>query len=178
LYAVQDLKTGADLWVLPLTGDGKPFPVVQTAFDERHGQFSPDGHWLAYVSNETGRDEVYVRPFPEPGQKVQASIGGGIYPRWRRDGKELFYVGLDNRVVAVPLSTESKDRTIKPGPPATLFRNLRLTVLGNVGTTGTALSRPPYAVADDGRFLLDVSADDAGSAPIDVVLNWTAALKR
>ena len=80
LYAIQDLKAGSDLWALPLTGERKPFPVLQTSFDEVQGQFSPDGRWV--------------------------STGGGIYPRWRRDGRELFYVTPDNRLMAMPIQWE------------------------------------------------------------------------
>ena len=89
LYAAQDDKTGSDLWALPLVGDRKPFAVVQTNFDEMQGQFSPDARWLAYASNESGRFEIYVRPFPEAGGKWQVSTGGGTQPRWGRNGQEL-----------------------------------------------------------------------------------------
>jgi serine/threonine protein kinase/Tol biopolymer transport system component len=175
LYGVQDSKTRADLWALPLTGDRTPFPVVQTAFDDLTGRFSPDGRWLAYVSNETGRYEVYVRPFPGPGEKQQVSIGGGIFPIWSHDGRELFYLGLDSRMVAVPVPAGSDARSLQPGAAVTLFQNPRLAVAGNNGI-GSFLSRAPYAVMADGRFLLDVTAD--ASLPITVVLNWPAALKK
>ena len=81
LYATQDPKTASDLWALPLTGERKPFPVVQTSFDDLQGQFSPDGRWLAYASNESGRYEIYLRPFPEPSGKLQVSTAGGLQPR-------------------------------------------------------------------------------------------------
>ena len=92
LYAIQHPKTGLDLWALPLAGDRKPFPVVQTPFDETAGQFSPNGRWVAYQSNESRQVEIYVRPFPGPGSQWQVSTAGGSQPRWRPDGKELFYV--------------------------------------------------------------------------------------
>ncbi len=103
LYRSVDPTTGHDLWALPLDGDKKPFPVVRTNSNEPYGQFSPDGKWIAYQSNESGRDEVYVQPFPGPGAKVRISTNGGAQMRWRRDGKELFYIALDGRLMAVPI---------------------------------------------------------------------------
>jgi Tol biopolymer transport system component len=98
LYSIQDPKTNADLWVLPLTADGQPSaapaPFANTKFNEQQGQFSPDGHWIAYASDESGRHEVYVRPFPSGPGKWQISISGGELPRWRRDGKELYFMSL------------------------------------------------------------------------------------
>ena len=149
--------------------------MVQTSFDEVQGQFSPDGRWVAYASNESGRYEIYIRPFPGPGGKWQVSTGGGIYPRWRRDGKELFYVAPDNRMMAAPIQVAADGRTLSPGAPVALFAS-RLTT-GNTGIGGFA-SRAQYAVAPDGRFLLNVSADDAAASPITIVQNWTALLKK
>src|SRR5207248_11172645 len=103
LYAVQDATTQADIWALPLVGERTPFPVVQTQFDEIQGQFSPDGQWIAYASNESGRYEIYIRSFAAAGTKRQVSTGGGLQPRWRRDGKELFYVAPDHRMMAVAI---------------------------------------------------------------------------
>src|SRR5438309_4316078 len=85
-------RTGNDIWMLPMFGDRKPQPFLQTAFNEVYGRFSPDGHWVAYASNESGRFEIYVVPFPSRGGKWQVSTGGGLWPRWRHDGKELFYL--------------------------------------------------------------------------------------
>lgn len=101
LFSVAASKTGSDLWVLPLFGDRKPFPILQTALNESAGQFSPDGHWIAYASNESGRFEVYVAPFPGPGGKWQVSAAGGFFPRWRRDTREMFYLAPDNALMAV-----------------------------------------------------------------------------
>jgi Tol biopolymer transport system component len=173
LYTVQDPKNASDLWALPLTGERQPSPVVQTPFDDVHGQFSPDGRWVAYASNETGRYEIYITRFPGPGGKTQVSTGGGIYPRWRPDGRELFFIAPDNRMMAVAVGTAAAFTT---GTPASLFVT-QLATGGNVGI-GTFVSRAEYAMAADGRFLLNVIADDTMATPITVVLNWTALLPR
>ena len=174
LYTVQDSKTGSDLWALPLSGERKPFPVVQTSFDEVQGQFSPNGRWVAYASNETGQYEVYVQPFPGPGGKALVSRDGGIYPRWRPDGQELFYLSLDNRLLAAPVQVVSDSRTLSPGAPVTLF-STHIASRGNVGSGGFA-SHAQYDVAPDGRFLLNLTAEDTPS-PITFMLNWPAALR-
>ena len=96
-----DPKTRTDIWALPMRGGGKPFPVVQTSANERQAQFSPDGKWIAYQSDRSGRTEVYVQPFPGPGAQSPMSTNGGVQVRWRSDGKELFYVALDGRLMAV-----------------------------------------------------------------------------
>jgi Tol biopolymer transport system component len=174
LYATQDPKTGSDLWALPLEGERKPFAVAQTGFEETQGQFSPDGHWIAYASNETGRYEIYVRPFPDAGGKWQLSTAGGIYPRWRPDGRELFYVAPDNGLVGVPLQVAAATRTVTPGAPVALFQT-RLATGGNTGVSGYA-ARPQYAVAADGRFLMNVTAEDTVTSPITIAQNWMAGL--
>ena len=92
LYDSLDPKRGFDMWALPLEGERKPFEVVQTDFNEGLGQFSPDGRWIAYQSDKTGRFEIYVRPFPGPGDDVRVSIDGGAQVRWNPNGKELFYI--------------------------------------------------------------------------------------
>jgi dipeptidyl aminopeptidase/acylaminoacyl peptidase len=174
LYTSQDPRTGSDLWSLSPDGDPKPSVVVQTPFDETQAQFSPDGRWIAYASNETGRYEIYVRSFPGPGGKWQVSTEGGIYPRWRRDGKELFYVAFDNHLMAVPIQAALARHTVNPGAPSELFVT-RLTVGANV-FAGGVLSRAQYAVASDGRFLMNVETEAPAAPPITLVLNWTAAL--
>ena len=104
LYASQNSMTGSDLWALPLFGERKPIEVARTPFREFEGRFSPDGHWVAYESTETGRAEIYVQPFPGPGPKSQISVGGGAYPRWRRDGLELFYLAPGKQLMAVSIA--------------------------------------------------------------------------
>jgi Tol biopolymer transport system component len=154
----------ADLWLLSLP-DGKASPLVQTEFDEMAGAFSPDGRWLAYASNESGRFEIYVRPFPEPGGKWEISTTGGVEPRWRRDGRELFYVTPDGRLMAAEVRTGA---AFEAGTPKALF----VTSLKNA-----AGSR--YDVTPDGqRFLVNRPVADESAPPITLVQNWPALLKR
>jgi dipeptidyl aminopeptidase/acylaminoacyl peptidase len=122
LFEAVDPKTGSDIWALPFDGDRKPFPVVQTSFDESTSQFSPDGKWIAYQSNESGRYEIYLQPFPGPAGKSQVSTNGGAQVRWRRDGKELFYIAFDGRLMAVPIRfTANAVQVIDAGTPMPLF---------------------------------------------------------
>jgi eukaryotic-like serine/threonine-protein kinase len=170
LYQRAEPKTGIDLWVLSMTGERKSLAVVQTAMDQPGGEFSPDGRWLAYESNESGRFEVYVQPFPEAGGKWQISSAGGTQPRWRRDGKELYYVAPDARLMAVTVAATPDGKTLDPGVPVPLFR----TPLAS--GAGVSAGRPEYAVAPDGRFLMNTVVDDTAPSPITVVLNWEEEL--
>jgi eukaryotic-like serine/threonine-protein kinase len=176
LYSTLDVQTQSDIWALPLTGDRKPIRVVQSRFDDVQEQFSPDGRLIAYASNESGRYEVYVLPYPPGGGKWQVSAAGGMYPRWRRDGNELYYVDPDNRLIAVPISVVAGSRQVNAGVPTPLF-STNLAAGANIFAAGVN-SRAQYAVAADGRFLMNIAADDAVTSPITIVLNWTAALKK
>jgi Tol biopolymer transport system component len=176
LFSSQDPKTGTDLWAVPMTGERKPFAVVQTRFDEIQGQFSPDGRWLAYASNESGRNEIYVQTFPETGGKWQISVAGGLQPRWRRDGQELFYVAPDNRLMAASIGVAQGGKALEAGTPVPLFQS-KLASGPNIVPAGFQ-ARSQYAVAADGRFLMNVSADEADISPITIVENWTAGLKK
>jgi len=173
LYAAGGEK-GYDLWVLPLTGDDrKPTLYLQTEFDESQARFSPDGHFVAYTSNASGKSEVYVQPFPTAsGGKWQVSQGGGNQPRWQRDGKEIFYISADSKMMAVDV-TETP--AFKPGVPKALFP---APIWG--GATTTNVTR--YDVTADGKkFLINtVGADTtpAASSPVTVVQNWMAELKK
>jgi len=161
LYQSLAKDTGDDLWIAPQFGDRKPFPYLNTKFNEEEGSFSPDGRWIAYVSDESGRDEVYVQAFPLSGAKWQISAGGGSQPNWRRDGTELFYLAADRNLMAVPIKAGA---TVEAGVPKSLFP-----------ITATADHRS-FAVANDGqRFLVSTSV---GAVPITVVLNWQAELKK
>jgi serine/threonine protein kinase len=159
-------RTGNDLFVLPLSGDRKPVPFLQTQFNEGPGQFSPDGRWIAYMSNESGGYEVYVAPFPGPGGKWQISTGVGAWPRWRRDGTEIFYLGFDGKMMAAAVN--GKGSSFEVGDVKPLFE------------TRAALGfRYPYDVSADGqRFLINTASEQTVSAPITVVVNWTAGLKK
>ncbi|MBI3264437.1 MAG: PD40 domain-containing protein [Acidobacteria bacterium] len=160
-----DPKTGRDLWALPLQGERQPFPVVQTEFEERDSQFAPDGRWIAYGSNASGRFEVYVQPFPGQGGTWQVSTGGGGQPRWRRDGKELFYLAPDGALMAAPIALAPDGHTVESGKPVALF------VPKIVG--GGVTDKHQYAVARDAqRFLINVTTDEGSGAPITVILNW------
>ncbi len=170
LYEQSGEKTGFDLWLLPLFGDRKPMPFLQTQFDEGQGRFSPDGHWVAYASTESGRPEVYVQTFPASGGKWQISNGGGMLPLWRRDGKELFYVvPAVGRLMSVEVKTSPQ---FEASAPKFLFQApFALTHQMDAGNH--------YAVSADGqRFLLNLPMQENASSPITVVLNWTAGLKK
>ncbi len=161
-------KTARDLWVLPMTGDRKPYPFLKTNFDEWRGRFSPDGRWVAYQSNESGRHEIYVRPFPGPGGQWQISTAGGISPTWSRNGAELYYVAPDAKLMAAPIHATGS--TLEPGTPVALFQTR---MVGG----GSELSQGyQYDVSRDGRFLINVTADEGNTSPITVILNW-AGLK-
>ena len=171
LYRSVDPKTGYDIWALPMNGDRKPFPVVQTNFDERDAQFSPDGKWIAYQSNESGRFEIYIQPFPGPGSKLQVSTNGGAQVRWGPDGKELFYIALDARLMAVPIRLASNPQTAEPGSPTPLFAT-------RVGGALQGTFRQQYHVSSDGaRFLMNTITEEAAS-PITVILNWNPEAKK
>jgi eukaryotic-like serine/threonine-protein kinase len=161
-----------DLWVLPMMGDRKPAPYIVTPFIKGQAKFSPDGQWVAYVSNESGTREVYVQPFPMPsGGKWAVSNGGGGQPRWSRDGKELFYFTPDENLMAVDVKTSGG--AIALGVPKALFH----APVGG-GTGGGADTSWRWDISADGkRFLVNTSLDDATAAPINVVLNWENTLK-
>jgi Tol biopolymer transport system component len=155
-----------DLWGMRLTGDRKPFPLRKTKFSELAGTLSPDGRFLAYQSNESGRHEVYVQEFPEARSKWQISQSGGREPFWRADGRELYFRSPDAHVMAV---------AIEKGP-AFLGWNPTAAVPGAV----LADSRPqpvPDRCPDGQRFLVNTPPTGEVTAPAVVVLNWTAALE-
>jgi eukaryotic-like serine/threonine-protein kinase len=159
LYYAPGAQGDFDLWIL---SGGKPAPLLQTKFDERNGRFSPTGRWIAYVSNETGRYEVYVVPLaPGIGGKWQISTTGGLQPRWRADERELFYLAGDGRVMAVPIRP---DRGFEHGEAHQLFQTrLDPSVLIN--------DRNYEASGDGQRFL--VTTPSGTSVPITMVVNWT-----
>ncbi|MBA3716207.1 MAG: PD40 domain-containing protein, partial [Pyrinomonadaceae bacterium] len=167
LYRSRDPKTKEDIWVLPLEGDRQPFPLLQTEFNESQARFSPNGKWIAYTSDESGTTQVYVQSFPAAGSKWPVSTGGGNQPRWRRDGRELFYLA-DGKLMAVEVKTEG---TFEAGVPKPLF-----VIHGPIEVTPFAIS---YAVTADGqRFLVRSVVEQASTTPITVVVNWAAEVKR
>src|SRR5437867_85473 len=119
LYVTNSMRTGNDIWALPLFGDRKPFPVFQTASQENWASFSPDGQWIAFNSTESGRTEVYVTSFPMPGRKWKISANGGFQSRWRRDGQEIFYISASGNLTAVTLQRQGSDFEV--GAPESLF---------------------------------------------------------
>jgi serine/threonine protein kinase len=173
IFQQEEPMSGWDLWALSMKGDLRPFPVLESRFNEVHGALSPDGKWLAYTSDETGDEEVYVQPFTGPvsisgngryeGGKKRVSANGGFQPRWQSDGKELFYVSRDRKIVSV---------SIKIGPPF------------EVGTAtplfaSTAQDDVAYDVTLDGkRFLMTTPSDEQRPVPVTLFLNWTATLKK
>src|SRR5262245_6337564 len=163
LLAFLDLgpSTGLDLWILPLEGDRKPFVFLKTPFNEHQASFSPDGKWIAYTSNESGRDEVYVASYPGPGGRVQISTDGGVNPVWSPTGRELFY-RKGEKMHAVPI--EAKPALVV-GRPSVLFEGK---------------FEPGYDVAPDGQRFVMVRQSDEQAAPqqIQVLLGWFDELKR
>jgi Tol biopolymer transport system component len=160
-------KTNWDIWVLPTFGDRKPILFLQTPFNETRPAFSPDGRWLAYQSNESGRPEVYVQNFPGPGGKWQVSTAGGIEPAWRADGKELFFGALDQKLMAVDIVP---GETFVVGVPRALF-------LASVSPNRNVRSH--YLPSADGkRFLLLAPLGRESMVPTTVVVNWNAGLSR
>jgi Tol biopolymer transport system component len=163
-----------DLWRLPLTGDRKPVVLLDSPFVETFGQVSPDGRWLAYTSNETGTGEVYVQPFGGGSGKWQVSTSGGSYPRWRRDGRELFYLSfVGQKMMAVEI-TPAGDR-FEAGKPAALFDSGFFNLIHIGPYYG-------YSVSPDGQRFLIAQPPSAGGQltlpPLVVVINWTAALPK
>jgi hypothetical protein len=157
----------SDLWVAPLASPREARALLNSSFVETHGRFAPGGRWFAYVSNETGQLEVYVDRFPDRGAKRLVSTGGGRWPRWASDARELFYVSPDNRLMAVAVDAAA-DRleiavprplfAIRPRPPV-------------------RLDAYPYDVSPDGqRFVVNTLVEETASSAITLVLNWTHGL--
>jgi eukaryotic-like serine/threonine-protein kinase len=158
-------ETGYHLWALPLFGDGKPFPIVQSTFEERYPEVSPDGKWMAYQSNESGRWEIYITAFPGGGAKWQVSSVGGASAKWRKDSKELFYLDPSDNLVAVDVNVSG--RAVQLGAPHTLFQAI-----------GIQREFGPYDVSADGKkFLINSGNLKEGSDPFTLVQNWPAELK-
>ena len=157
-------KTKSDLWILPLFGDRKPFAFLQTESNELWSRFSPDGRWIAYCSDESEREEVYVAPFQGPGAKLQISTTGGRNPVWRRDGQALFYMAGDDRLMMAEV--RQKGPTLEMGVGHPLF------------PTYPARFRGTHDVSPGGERILVNTAAAGSSAPLTLVINWTADMHR
>ena len=188
LMSRVDSQAARDLWVQPMTGDQPSWPFLQTPFDERYARFSPDGRWVAYQSNESGRVEIYVRPFkppsslgsasgeapatvsgtpaPAPEGQWQVSTTGGSYPSWQADGQALYFLGPRGELIAAPITVHGT--ALEPGTPVVLFPTR---IVGG-GAAGDAGLGRQYDVTRDGRFLINTVLDDATATPITLIMNW------
>jgi serine/threonine protein kinase len=163
IYFSTNAKGIEDIWSLPLSGDRKPVPYQVSAFSTVEPKLSPDGRWLAYQSSESGRPEVYVQSFPTPAGKFQISTAGAYSPRWSRDGKEIFYLSIDRKMMAVDVKAGA---AFEPGTPKALFQT-------------RALRFSPYDVSPNGRrFLIASYPEESAGAPLTVVLNWMAGIRK
>jgi len=158
---------GTDLWILPLFGDGKPYPYYAGPTDQLYGQFSPDGKWVAYASDESGRQEIYVAPFPWTGAKWQVSSNSGHLPRWRGDGKEIYFdaPGIDKEFAA---EVSSQGTSFQVGQIRDIFE---------VPNLSPSIVPAQYAVTRDGQRFLLITTGVSGMLPLTVIQNWTAEVK-
>ena len=166
LFTRSEVKTRNDIWVLPLEGDRKPVAYFQSSGDDHDAVFSPDGRWVAYRSTESTSPEIYLQTFPASGSKTPVSIKGGLNPRWRADGKELFYMTPEGKMMAVEIKAGS---TFEPGVPKLLF---------DVATARTLVTATYDVAADGQRFLFMSGRVEAEASSLVVVLNWSSDLKK
>jgi dipeptidyl aminopeptidase/acylaminoacyl peptidase len=160
LYSLITRRPAFELWAAPVEAGSEALRLASGALD---GQFSPDGKWVAYFLDESGRNEIFIQPFPGPGDKRQVSVNGGVQPRWRADGKELFFLAPDNRLMVVPIFF-APPKPPMIGQPASLF-SARLSGSPQGPTVRS------YSVSRDGqRFLLDTPSET--NAPVTMILNW------
>ncbi len=166
VYTTLELKTNqSDIWMLPINSNGKPVPFLTSEYNEDFGQVSPDGNWIAYSSDESGRYEVYVQNFPTPGGKVQISTTGGQQQKWSANSKEIFYISPDRKMMSVDFHPGS---TEQPAPKI-LFQTKIMPKIE---------ARNHYVVTGDGqRFLINTPLEEIATSPIEVVLNWTSLLQ-
>ena len=161
-YLNEVQSTVWNIWLLPLAGERKPFPWLTTRFNQASPRFSPDGRWVAFESDESGDSEIYVALTEGGGEKRRLSPAGGKRPRWRRDGKELYYVAPGNFVMALPVTPGLQ---VEAGAPIPLFR-----VDSEIENYDAA--------ADGSRFLVSMPSEKVRDSPIRVILNWPAALEK
>ena len=151
-----------DVWALPMEGERKPLPVATTTYNERDAQFSPDGKWVAYESDEAGTPDIYLQPFPGPGARPRVSVAGGTQVRWRRDGRELFYIAADENLMAVAVDLTATSPSV--GTPARLFKT-------NISPI-RSISRQQYVVSRDGQRFLILTDEEGPVPPITLLFNW------
>jgi Tol biopolymer transport system component len=165
IFSVLSPASGNDLWLLPIGEEGKPRKFIASPADQMHGNFSPDGHLVAYTSNESGKFDVYVETVPRSDRKWPVSTSGGYEPRWRADGREIYYLSEDRKLMAVSVGAGPSF-----GIPTPLFQT-RV-------PAGVMINRTHYVPSRDGqRFLVNMALDGPAS-PITVVVNWTATLRK
>ena len=163
LLYTRAMGASTDLWYVGLGADRTPHSFIETAFAERDGQFSPNGKWVAYTSNEAGHNEIYAQPFPGPGERIQVSAGGGQQVRWARSGSELFYIAADQRLTSVPTTFGASGKLVL-GKPIPLFRT---------AFDSSFMTRQQYVVSPDGqRFLMNAASDAIDPPSITLILNW------
>jgi Tol biopolymer transport system component len=169
LYRTNEPPEGGwNIWAVATDGRSKPFPVLQSNFDERTALFSPDGKWIAYESNESGQFEIYLQPFPGPGDKWTVSNGGGSKPRWRRDGTELFYVAADGNLMTVPVRLPGAGGRPQLGTPSRLFKTeVENTVQGGISHA--------YDVSADGQRFLMTTVVEHPTSFLTLILNSGSA---
>jgi serine/threonine protein kinase/Tol biopolymer transport system component len=172
IFMRRGVKTRSDILVLPSFGDGKEFPLINSAADELEPELSPDGHWLAYISDESGGYEIYVQSFTAEGKvgsdRRRISTSGGVVPSWSRDGKELFYVAGDGQMMSVAVKTNGPE--LEFSPPKALFKTRML---------AEASVYHEFDVSPDGQhFLVGTAIGEPTAPPPTVIINWTAALKK
>lgn len=171
LYSEQNDQTEVDVWVLDTTEPDKPRPLIQTGFLDAQASFSPDGQWIAYMSDESGGPEVYVRPFTGEGRRLRVSADGGHSPLWGPDGSQLFFWSNANMFMSAPISL---GRELTAGEAERLFGDQYLTI----SSTGGLGNDVQYDVAPDGQTFVMIRRDDQEIADMVLVTNWFDELKR
>ena len=172
IYHTDSPATDNDIWALPVNGDRKPRVLLQTRFAERNGVVSPDGEWLAFTSNDSGRAEVYVQKFPEGGRKLPLSLAGGSHARWDPQGRFLYYWAPDNRVMRVPINVRGPN--LQPGAATPV-----LTLTNTEGQFGAGMDRSPYILGPKGLGFIGAQGEGVPFDPrLTVVMNWRELLKR
>ena len=165
-YTANSPDTAFDVWLLSMIGARTREPLLTSAFAERHAQFSPDGRWVTFTSNEAGREDVYVQSFPDPATRRIVSSAGGAYPRWGPRGGELFYQAPDGRLMTIPIRLAGS--SVELGTPSVVMRLVN----------APGIHPYPYDVAEDGRILaLTPASGDVQDLTLTVLMNWQAALR-